>query len=168
MRPLRVRVFGVVATATVALGVALTAFGRETTAPSPERGENVFRGHVPVTARLAGQDDDLPVAAVRCTNCHEAPSARSAVTAGNPATTGLVETPSPNATDAYAVTLNNDWLSVPRSRRGGPASVYTDRTLCAVLNTGVDPAHVMIPTTMPRYALTPEQCADLWAYLQTR
>jgi hypothetical protein len=59
-------------------------------------------------------------------------------------------------------------LSTPRTRRGGPPSVFDASRLCALLRTGQDPAHVIISTTMPRYQISDEQCQALWSYLLTR
>ncbi len=61
--------------------------------------------------------------------------------------------------------LTAQYLSVPRSRRGGPPSAYDATRLCLLLRTGRDAADVLVPTTMPRYAVTDAQCADLWAFL---
>jgi hypothetical protein len=33
---------------------------------------------------------------------------------------------------------------------------------------GIDPAWVVIPQTMPRYAFTDQECGALWAFLSTR
>jgi hypothetical protein len=116
-----------------------------------ERGQAIFRGEVVVAGTLEGHDMPLPALATRCANCHEARN-----------------TPPGARSGPYAAPLNRDWLSTPRSRRGGPASLYQSRDLCAVLRTGIDPAHIIVPTIMPRYEISEMQCADLWAFLQSR
>jgi hypothetical protein len=87
----------------------------------------------------------LPDVAWKCSNCHE-------VNAGN----------------RYARPLDRSSLTTPQLRRGGPPSRYDAQSLCALLRTGIDPAQIMIDTTMPRYALSDAQCMQLWQYLQTR
>lgn len=110
------------------------------------RGEALFDGRAAMPARLVGHEADLPSMATRCANCHEA-GPRSG---------------------ANAPRLDAATLARPHVRRGGPASAYDARALCAVLRDGTDPAHVIIATTMPRYAATDAQCADLWAWIAAR
>lgn len=110
------------------------------------RGEALFDGRAAVPGRLVGHDADLPPAATRCANCHEA-GPRSG---------------------ANGPRLDAATLAQPRVRRGGPASAYDARRLCDLLRDGTDPAHVIIATTMPRYAATDAQCADLWAWISAR
>ncbi len=117
------------------------------------RGAALFLGDVAVPASLVGHGMALPAAAARCGNCHE-PGAASTPTGAPPA--------------AYATLLTAARLTTPSVRRGGPASAFDARTLCTLLRTGVDPAHVMIAPTMPRYRFTDSQCQDLWAHLMTR
>lgn len=117
-----------------------------------ERGAALYAGEVPLAGRLFGHEGVLPATATRCRNCHEP----SAVPAG------------PAGLGAYAATLNAASLQTARPRRGGPPSAFDAARLCALLREGVDPAHVMIATTMPRYDITDAQCEDLWAYLRSR
>lgn len=117
------------------------------------RGAALFRGEVPVQASLVGHGVALPAVATRCSNCHEAGVAVAAPGA---------------ASSAYAATLTATRLTAPSVRRGGPPSAFDAKALCTLLRSGVDPAHVMIASTMPRYPFTESQCQDLWAYLMTR
>lgn len=110
------------------------------------RGAAMFDGRAALAGRLVGHDSDLPPAATRCANCHEA-VARSG---------------------AFATRLDASTLTRPRVRRGGPATAYDAARLCALLREGTDPAHVIVSTTMPRYAAGDDQCRDLWAYLASR
>jgi hypothetical protein len=40
--------------------------------------------------------------------------------------------------------------------------------LLIAVTAALDPAQVMIPQTMPRYAIDSADCAALWAYLSAR
>lgn len=116
-----------------------------------ERGAALFRGDAALPGRLVGHDTPLPPLATRCTNCHEAVTSAPAAASG-----------------PYAAALTAAHLGSLRVRRGGPATVYDAARLCALLRSGIDPAHVMIATTMPRYDITDAQCQDLWAHLVAR
>lgn len=148
----------VVATAlAVAAGVALLAatawgVGAWQAHEQRQRGAALYAGEAPLAGRLFGHDGALPSTATRCRNCHE-PGAAPTGPAG----------PGP-----YAAALNAASLQTARPRRGGPPSAFDAARLCALLRNGVDPAHVMIATTMPRYDITDAQCEDLWAYLASR
>ena len=50
-------------------------------------------------------------------------------------------------------------------RRGGPPSRYDAAGLCTLLRSGVDPAHVIILRTMPRYDINDADCQSLWLHL---
>ncbi len=123
-----------------------------------ERGVALFRGERPVVARLQGHAQPLPALAVRCSNCHEV---SNTAPAGSAAAGSAAAAPGP-----YAGLLTGTALTTLRSRRGGPPSAYDAERLCALLRTGIDPVQVMIPNTMPRYDVSPNDCADLWAYLR--
>lgn len=114
-----------------------------------QRGAALFAGEAALSGRIVGHDVDLPVQASRCVNCHGE--------AGRPAPAASAPTLAP-ALDARS-------LAAPTPRRGGPPSRYDAAALCTLLRSGVDPAHVMIPRTMPRYTLSDEDCAALWAHL---
>jgi hypothetical protein len=107
-------------------------------------GRALFHGARPLTAHLAGQSWALPPTAVACRNCHQ------------PAPASL----GPPLTRAS--------LTGALARRGGPPSSYDRARLCRAMREGVDPALVIIPQAMPRYVLTEDECAALWAYLLTR
>ncbi|MFN0040230.1 MAG: hypothetical protein ACKVP2_12015 [Burkholderiales bacterium] len=115
--------------------------------PSAERGRRLFVGEATLSARIVGQDFVLPAQANRCINCH----GPAAATAGASATA--------------APPLSATTLAQPRRRRGGPPSRYDTATLCTLLRSGVDPAHVMIDRTMPRYEITDDECRSLWLHL---
>ncbi len=110
-----------------------------------ERGRALFEGASPAVARLAGHDEDLPPIATRCANCHA-----DVDRAGQA---------------SFAPALTAPRLLDSRVRRGGPASAYDRAAFCRVLRDGIGPDDVMIDETMPRYALTQDQCADVWRYL---
>jgi hypothetical protein len=96
-----------------------------------------------------GHDLALPTLATRCVNCHEAPS-------------------TPQNATPFALALTSQRLQTPQSRRGAPPSTFDARRLCELLRNGIDPAQVMVSTTMPRYEITDAQCEDLWAHLISR
>ena len=54
------------------------------------------------------------------------------------------------------------------SCRGGPPSGYDRGTLCRLLREGIDPAHVMVTRTMPRFDLDDAACAALWTHLSNQ
>jgi hypothetical protein len=82
----------------------------------------------------------LPTDATRCVNCHSRGSAL-----GPP--------------------LTHASLTSEQRRRGGPASRYEQASFCALLRTGIDPAHVLIARVMPRYELDAASCQALWSYV---
>ena len=120
--------------------------------PDP-RGGALWRGELPLMARIAGHAQALPTAAARCVNCH----ASAAVASAGSAT--LV------ALDSAAPVLTAAQLRTARSRRGGPASRYDAQAFCTLLHTGVDPAGVLLSREMPRYTLEPRDCQALWTHL---
>ena len=50
-------------------------------------------------------------------------------------------------------------------RRNGPPSRFDEASFCRLLRTGVDPADIVVPRAMPRYAIDDTDCRALWAYL---
>lgn len=120
-------------------------------APSTARGRQVFEGDAAVSARIAGQDFALPTEASRCVNCHGA------------ARVGAASSPADAQRIGPALTAAT--LGKPTHRRGGPPSRYDAASLCRLLRTGVDPAHVMILRTMPRYEISDNDCQSLWLRL---
>ena len=111
------------------------------------RGEALFVGSAALPGRLAGHATALPTQATRCINCHssDATATPAAPTLGPP--------------------LTGQRLASMQSRRGGPATRFDAASLCRALRSGVDPAQILLPTSMPRYDATEAQCADLWAHL---
>ena len=120
------------------------------------QGKDLFGGAVPLKARLAGHDSTLPASVVRCQNCHRVSDAPPAASAAGPST---------GPADKLGPVLNRRNLTEFRQRRGGPFSNYDTERFCRVLRDGIDPAYVMLPSTMPRYTLTKQECQALWAYL---
>ena len=134
------------------------AIAEENTSPE-QRGAAIFYGKVDLSGRLTGHDDNLPNSAIRCTNCHEELST----------TPSTIQTPNttPKAT-TFAQPLTSQHLKTPQTRRGGPPSIFNAERLCTLLRTGIDPANIIISTTMPRYDLTDAECEDLWIFLETK
>jgi cytochrome oxidase Cu insertion factor (SCO1/SenC/PrrC family) len=89
-------------------------------------------------------DDVLTVEASRCSNCHGADRRGSQE--------GKIIVPPLTAVH----------LLQPQSRRGGPPSRYTSESFCVTLQTGVDPAGIVLSPVMPRYSMSPAACAALW------
>jgi hypothetical protein len=117
---------------------------------SAERGDALFHGREPLAGKIRGHDDALPPEAIRCANCHEAAPAT------NPGTQRLSRLAPPH--------LDAALLLEYRQRRGGPPSRYDQPAFCALLRTGVDPAHILVAREMPAYEIDDAQCASLWAY----
>jgi hypothetical protein len=129
-----------------------------------EAGSALFHGEASLAGRLVGHTEPLPAIASRCSNCHES---RIRSPAGGPSATAATPA-SGSVAGSYAVPLTRAWLTVSRPRRGGPPSAYDSAALCTVLRSGVDPVHVMISATMPRYEASDEHCELLWTYLTSR
>lgn len=128
--------------AAAAVGWALEESGRR---ERREAGRELYSGVKPLAGRIVGHDMDLPAQASRCMNCH-----------GDVSRPGYA---------SLAPALTRAALQTPTPRRGGPPSQYDAASFCKLLRNGVDPAHVMIPRTMPRYTITDPDCETLWAYL---
>jgi hypothetical protein len=128
------------------------------------RGRALFVGQAALAARIVGQDFELPVVASRCINCHQtAPRSPASSALGGYGGPG-----GPSSAAPVAPTLTTATLAEPQRRRGGPPSRYDAATLCALLRHGVDPAHVMIQRTMPRYEISDADCRSLWQHLMQR
>lgn len=115
------------------------------------RGERLFGGEAALPARIIGQDFALPAQASRCVNCH-GPARGNAPS-------------SPANAPGVAPALTRATLAEPLRRRGGPPSRYDAASLCTLLRSGVDPAHVIILRTMPRYEITDADCRSVWLHL---
>jgi hypothetical protein len=120
-------------------------------AQSATRGRQLFDGEATIPARIVGQDFELPGQASRCVNCHGPLTARAAASAA--------------AAQPVAPALTAATLTEPLRRRGGPPSRYDAASLCTLLRSGVDPAHVIILRTMPRYEISDADCQSLWLHL---
>jgi mono/diheme cytochrome c family protein len=131
--------------------LALLVLATTAGADGAARGRQLFEGELALPARIVGQDFALPAAASRCVNCHGASS-------GNAAS-------SPAATQQVGPALTRSTLTDAVRRRGGPPSRYDAASLCALLRSGVDPAHVIILRTMPRYDISDADCRSLWLHL---
>ena len=109
------------------------------------------------SGRLVGHENDLPVAATRCMNCHVAGAAHPGPF--------LANATQANASNQFGTPLNAQTLTLRQPRRGGPASAYDVASMCKLLRDGIDPAWIMINQSMPRYAVSDSQCEALWSYL---
>ena len=116
-------------------------------APMALQGAALWSGDRPLQARIAGHDQTLPPAAVRCINCHG----------------GAVNADADAVGRAPPLTARH--LRAPLARRGGPPSRYDVAAFCTLLRTGVDPSAVLLPRHMPRYAVSDADCHALWAHL---
>ena len=117
-----------------------------------DRGQKLFTGVAPMSGRISGHSINLPPEASRCINCHRSDLKVEKKGVADPAS-------------SFAPVLNAETLTQPRSRRGGPPSRYDARSLCQTLRTGVDPVYIVMPSVMPRYEVSDDDCALLWAYL---
>ena len=115
--------------------------------PPPERGELLFYGRVPLTAKLAGSEDNLSPAATRCSNCHGSDARGTA------------------EGDVKGSDIRGPALTLRQSRRGGPPSSYNLETFRLALRAGHDPAHVVLARAMPRYTISAADSAAIWTYL---
>jgi hypothetical protein len=141
------------------LGAGVWAYQRAQQRAAVERGDRLFHGEAALSARIVGHTMALPATVSRCMNCHETRS--TAVSAAASAVAG-------GQAGRYGPALDHATLAQPQARRGGPPSRYDAPSLCTLVRTGVDPAQVMIPQTMPHYEIGDADCAALWAYLISR
>ena len=141
-------------------GCALTLVGARACtserAREQETGRQLFAGERPLTATMAGHSAPLPQDAVRCTNCHR----RETGAVARPAAESALD-----ETQDFGPGLGAGSLTRGVARRGGPPSVYDGGSFCRVLREGIDPAHVVIAQTMPRYTMTPAECESVWIFL---
>jgi len=141
------------------LGAGAWACQRAQERATVDRGDRLFHGEAALSARIVGHTMLLPAAVSRCMNCHESRS--TAISAAASALAG-------GQAGRYGPALDHATLTQPLARRGGPPSRYDAPALCTVLRTGIDPAQVLIPQTMPHYDIADADCAALWAYLISR
>ncbi len=130
--------------------VALGAGGPGPAAPAEAaerlRGERLFTGGEALVARLDGSAAALPALVTSCANCHAAPRGSG------------IEL-------ARAPRLSRESLVAASSRRGGPAFAYDQERFCSTIRSGIDPSHIVLRKSMPRFTLDARQCAALWTYL---
>ncbi|KQU74593.1 hypothetical protein [Rhizobacter sp. Root16D2] len=132
------------------MGAFLTVCAATASAdPALELGRQLYRGEVALPGTINGHAQPLPPLATRCTNCHSRDSAAQAA----------------SGAASFAPLLTRERLLGPIARRGGPPSRYDEAAFCRLLRTGIDPAIMLIPRQMPRYAIDDAQCKALWAYL---
>ena len=157
---------GVLMGAAVLLGGAVLLHQRWS-AGQAAMGRALFTGEQALVGRLPGHEQALPTLATRCVNCHEAPDlAPTAVSAS--AVPAVAAEPGASSASSYAPVLDRQALLGRQVRRGGPPSAYDVDSLCVLLRRGVDPALVVVSTTMPRFELSDEQCQALWRHLTSR
>jgi hypothetical protein len=149
----RVRTLTVVA----AGALTLTLAGAALRSAPYERGAELFDGRTALTASLVGHEQPLPAETVRCTNCHAVERA--------PKTQAKADANAGELSDTFGPALGRKSLTSELRRRGGPPSRYTSDSFCRALREGVDPAHVVLPKTMPRYVIDDTECSHLWTYL---
>lgn len=113
-------------------------------------GRRLFFGELPLVGTIVGQRLPLPAKAAVCANCHTGDSVVTSSRTSGP--------PGPPA-------LSRLGLLELQERRGGPPSQFSEHSFCRMLRTGIDPAYIMISRRMPRYAVSDEQCQNLWDYL---
>jgi len=121
-----------------------------------KRGKFIYlRGSSPsgreITCYLGDGATEVPAAAMLCANCHGFDGR------GNPEG-GVV--PSDITWDA----LTKSYGVTHSSGRKHPA--YTERAVGMAVTKGIDPAGNKLPDTMPRYWMSPEDLADLVAYVK--
>jgi hypothetical protein len=137
----------------VALGfvLAVTAsFAHAQDACRPaDLGCAIFNGKHPLVAHLRDDNRALPSSTTRCVNCHAA-------------------APDAPGTAAFAPPLTHDSLLGATRRRGGPISHYDAAAFCRALESGVDPAGVMLRKAMPRYRISDADCTALWNFVVSR
>jgi len=127
----------VIAAASTAVAVNLLA---------PTHGERLFDGTEPLVGTLADHATPLAAVAARCTQCHAGPRRDPTV-------------------PTFGPVLDRQHLREAWSRRGGPPVAYDLASFCRVMRLGIDPAHVVLPRAMPRFAIDDERCKALWQHL---
>jgi cytochrome oxidase Cu insertion factor (SCO1/SenC/PrrC family) len=113
--------------------------------PGGQTGADVFAGRGTVTGRIG--NDRLEAHARRCSGCHGQGQEGG----------GEGRTVVPPLTASA--------LTGVHARRGGPPSRYDEKSFCAGLRTGIDPAGVQYSNLMPRYEMDGRTCHQLWTFL---
>ena len=119
-----------------------------------KRGKQIYlkgeSGSSPITAMLGNTDMEVPASAFSCANCHGR--------RGEGTSEGGVQPPPidwDTLTGAYASQY---------TRRQRVA--YNESTVARAISSALDPAGGRLHPAMPHYKMTPEQMADLLAYLK--
>lgn len=129
----------------------VSAAGLITAAGTPGRQIYVSgTGRQPITASVGGSGE-LPAAMLPCANCHGADGR------------GIAE--------GGVVPSNITWLELTKPYRaaapnGRRRPAYNEQTLRRAIVEGIDSAGNPLHAAMPRYAMAPEDLADLIAYLK--
>jgi len=134
----------------LALLLLATLICTGTGAPAEDQvsaGNKLYNGGAKLVGVIAGQAEPMPASVLVCVNCH----------VGRPGQAGGDARAAPD--------LRRGWLRKRLSRRNGPAGRYTEAGFCRALRTGIDPLYVMLPVQMPRFTISGDDCAALWAYL---
>ena len=124
--------------------------------PSEKRGKLIYLlGTSPsgkeITCYLGDASTEVPATAMLCANCHGFDGR------GNPEG-GVVPS------DITWQALTKSYGVTHASGRKHPP--YTERAVELAVTKGLDPAGNRLPDTMPRYWMSPEDFADLVAYLK--
>jgi hypothetical protein len=141
----------------------LRALADGPTQPALASGQAMFSGNLGPVAHMSGHASTLPVAASRCSNCHE-----DRQKAGEQKAERQQLASSEISSRSFAPPLTRASLTEASNRRGGPAMRYDAASFCKLLREGVDPTWIVINTAMPRYRASDAQCSALWTYLMTR
>jgi len=158
--------------ALVLAGVVVAAVRQAADARVLAGGAALFDGRAALVARIGGHADPLPAAVVACTNCHVprpqpagvALSADALVAGGGQAATGATGSGAA-ALAGPGPRLHRDLLLDPVARRGGPPSRYDRAAFCRTLQSGEDPAGILLPRVMPRYEIDAPTCTALWRFV---
>lgn len=130
--------------------VTALAYGALSRGPGARaaQGARLFDGREALDATLANHAAALPLGSVRCSQCHAGPGRNA-----------------PGRAASFGPLLDRASLRDALPRRGGPPVAYELATFCRALRTGVDPSHVVLPRSMPRFAIDDARCEALWTYL---
>ena len=126
----------------ISLSAPRAASNKLVTAGS-DNGASIYSGQLVVPAYMVGHQSPIPPLASKCSNCHKPDDKQIAL----------------------APKINAQELMGLKSRRGGPPTRFDAVSLCKLLREGIDPASVVINTSMPRYQMSDQQCSALWSYL---
>jgi len=151
-------------------GVVAAAVRQAADAGGLAGGETLFDGRAALVARIGGHSDPLPAAMVACANCHVPRPQPAGVALSADAAAAVAGQADAAGRAAVALAspgprLHRELLLEPMQRRGGPPSRYDRSAFCRTLQTGEDPAGVVLPRAMPRYEIDPATCTALWRFV---